>query len=399
MNRHLFGAACVALLTLSAGTVGATDWPQWRGPNRDGISPETGLPSSFPTGGPKRLWSVNVGAGFSSVSVANGRLFTMGNDANQDIVSCLDPLTGRAFWQYRYPCGSGDYEGPRATPTVSGNNVYTLSREGLALCLNVRTGKVVWQRNIARETGAESPQWGFAGSPLLEGNLVIYNVGGGGTAVDRNTGRIVWRSGAGRAGYASPVAFVSGGRRAVAIFAGKGLVAVDPATGRQLWQYPWDTSYDVNAADPIFSGDNVFISSNYGKGGALLRIAGGRPTPVWENRSMKNHFNSSVLTKGALFGNDENTLRCVDFATGAERWSMRGIGKGGLIVADGKLLVLTERGELVLLNAEPGKMTELGRASVLRGTCWTHPVLANGLLYCRSHEGVLVCVELKSKRA
>lgn len=385
------GALTIAVSLMSP-AIQANDWPQFRGPARNGISAEQNLLSQFPAAGPKRVWGVNIGKGFSSVAVKAGRVYTIGNDNDQDIIHCLNAATGRMIWQYKYPCGAGDYPGPRATPLVAGNTVYTLSREGLALCLNAQTGKVIWQKNIAQEIGATAPGWGFAGSPLLSGNLVIYNIGNAGTALDKTTGKIVWKSGAGVSGYSSPVAFGAG----VAIFGAKGLTAVNPATGKMLWQYPWETSFDVNAADPIFAGNTVFISSNYGKGGALLRISGNKVTPVWENRNMKNHFNTCVQVGNALYGNDENTLRCIDLATGDERWNMRGMGKGGLIAADGKLIVLTERGELVLIRAASDKMTELARAKVMTGTCWTHPVLADGVIYCRSQEGSLVAFRLKS---
>lgn len=388
--------AAVCMAGVPAGR--ADDWPQFRGPARNGVSAERGVLSQFPAAGPKRVWGVNIGKGFSNVAVKGGRVYAIGNDNEQDIVHCLNAATGRRIWQYRYPCGAGDYEGPRATPLVTGNSVYTLSREGLALCLNAQTGKVVWQKNIARELGAASPGWGHAGSPLLSGNLVIYNIGNAGAALDKSTGKSVWNSGAATPGYASPVAFDAGGKPGVAIFGADKLTAVNPATGQTLWQYPWQTSYDVNAADPIFAGDTVFISSNYGKGGALLRISGSKVTPVWQTRSMKNHFNSCVRVGNALYGNDENTLRCINLATGNERWSMRGMGKGGLIAADGKLIALTERGELLLIRATPEKFTELARAKVMTGTCWTHPVLANGVVYCRSQQGSLVSFRLKSDK-
>jgi outer membrane protein assembly factor BamB len=174
---------------------------------------------------------------------------------------------------------------------------------------------------------------------------------------------------------------------------------VDPANGRVLWQFPWDTQFEVNAADPIFSGDTVFISSNYNRGGALIRLGrGGQPAVVWQNRNMRNHFNSCVLLGGFLYGNDENTLKCIDLRTGEERWRRRGMGKGGLIAANGHLITLTERGTLVLSKASPGRYTELAHASVLQGTCWTHPVLANGLVYCRSHEGELVCLDMRARK-
>ncbi|GAB4466961.1 MAG: PQQ-like beta-propeller repeat protein [Armatimonadaceae bacterium] len=369
------------------------DWPQWRGPKRDGISTETVNPWSG--GGPRQVWKARTGEGFSSMAVAGGKVYTMGNFRDEDYVLCYDASSGKMVWQYKYPCGSGDYAGPRATPTVHQSNVYTVSREGTALCLNAANGKLVWKREAARETGAGMPQWGFAGSPLIQGNLVILNIGSAGMALDKTNGRIVWKSGGGPAGYASPVPFTAGGQSGVAIFAGKGLVALNPTTGRKFWQHPWDTSFDVNAADPIFVGDTVFISSNYGKGGALVRIAGGKTTELWRTRDMKNHFNTCVLVGKHLYGNDEGRLRCIDLGNGRDVWQMRGMDKGGLIAAGDKLIALTGEGELVLISANPSAFKELARARVLDGTCWTHPVLANGLLYCRSHQGDLVCLDLK----
>lgn len=385
-------------LLAAAGPLGAADWPQWRGPRRTGISAETVGLTRWPATGPKRLWTARVGEGFSSVAVNGGRVYTLGNAGGKDTVFCLSAGSGRVIWRYSYSCPSGDYGGPRATPTVEGNRVYTFSREGQAFCLNAASGARIWGRDLQRETGSAPPRWGFAGSPLVHGNLVIYNVGTAGVALNKVTGRVVWKSGAGTAGYASPVAYTVGSQRGVAIFTGTGLVAVNPANGRQLWQFPWQTQFDVNAADPIFSGNTVFISSNYNRGGALLRLDQGKPTVVWQNRNMRNHFNSCVLLGGYLYGNDQNTLKCIDMRTGAERWRRRGIGKGGLIAVGSHLLVLTERGTLVLSRANPGRYTELAHAPVLRGTCWTHPVLANGLVYCRSHQGELVCLDLRAAK-
>jgi outer membrane protein assembly factor BamB len=386
----------MGLAAAIAAPLSAADWPQWRGARRDGISPETGWRLQWPATGPKRLWSAQVGEGFSAVAIRGGRLYTMGNTGGKDTVYCLATGTGKVLWRFSYPCPPGDHSGPRATPTLDGNRLYTLSREGHVFCLNATSGARIWGKNLARETGAGTPRWGFASSPLIDGNRVIYNVGTHGTALNKVNGRVAWKSGAGTAGYASPVAYTVNGQRGVAIFTSSGLVGVNPANGRSLWQFPWDTQFEVNAADPIFSGNTVFISSNYNRGGALLRLGeGDRPSVVWENRNMRNHFNSCVLLGGYLYGNDQNTLKCIDLRTGAERWRRRGMGKGGLIAANGHLLVLTERGTLVLSRANPGRYTELAHTSVLRGTCWTAPALANGLVYCRSHEGELVCLDLR----
>jgi len=391
-SRASLAAAAAAALVTSAW---AGDWPQWRGPQRNGISAETDWQPKWGAGGPRKLWTAQLGAGYSAVAVSGGRVYSVGNAGNRDTVFCLDANNGRVVWRQSYPCRFGDMGGPRATPVLDGGRVYTMSEEAQAYCLNAGTGKVIWNRDLARETGAQRPQWGFAGSALIQGNLAIYNVGATGTALDKTSGQVVWKSG-GRTGYASPVAYKVGAQQAVALFAGTGLVAVNPVNGRQLWSFPWQTSYDVNAADPIFSFDKVFISSNYGKGCALLRVTGGRPEVVWQNREMKNHFNTCVLLAGSIYGNDENTLKCLDLSTGAERWRHRGgIGKGGLIASNGHLLVLTESGELLVIKATPTAYTEVSRAKVMGGTCWTHPVLANGRLYCRNSQGELVCLALK----
>ncbi len=378
----------------------AADWPQWRGPLRNGYSAEKGWNSQWGAGGPRKAWAVQVGEGFSSVAVVGGKVYTVGNSANKDTVWCLDSGSGRPVWQYPYPCapGGNGYSGPRATPTVDGPNVYTLSNDGRAFCLNAANGRLVWMRDLRRDTKASDPTWGFAGSPLILGNLAFYNVGAAGAAVDKLSGRVVWSSGGGPAGYSSPILFDAGGKPGVSFFVAAGLVGVDPQTGRKLWQQDWNTPNDVNAADPIFFADSVFISANYNHGCALIRLAGGRPSVLWENRNMRNHFNTCILAGSAFYGNDDNTLKCIDVRTGADKWQNRGIGKGGLIISDGKLIVLSERGELIVAAANPDRYTELARAQVMSGgTSWAHPVLANGFIYCRSHEGELVCVDVRRR--
>jgi outer membrane protein assembly factor BamB len=343
------------------------------------------------------VWSAQLGEGYSNVAVRGERLYTMGNRGGKDTVFCLNTRNGKVVWSQSYPCPPGDYTGPRITPTLDGAVVYTLSRQGQLFCFNAASGKVLWGKDLRALTGAKEPTWGYSGSPLVYGNLLILNVGATGAAVDKRSGKVVWKSGPGPAGYSSPMPFTLGGKRGIVLFSATEVVAVDPAKGRPLWRYPWRTQYDVNAADPIVSGDTVFISSNYNHGGALLRVAGSRVTPVWQNRNMRNFFGTCLLIGGYLYGNDDNTVRCLDLRSGTERWQLRGVGKGGLIAAAGKLLILTERGELVIATAKPDRYTELARAKVLDGTNWNHPTLANGFVYCRNHEGLLVCLDLRGK--
>ena len=369
----------------------AGDWPQFRGPSRNGVSNETGWFGKSA----KTAWKINVGKGYSAAAVSGGRLYTMGNNGSSDTVYCLNASTGKTIWKRSYHCPGGDYPGPRATPTVSGGRVYTLSREGHAYCLNASTGKPVWTRDLKKALKAQPPGWGFAGSVLLEGSLVILNVGTSGVALNKSNGQTAWQTGGGKSGYATPVAFSIGRTRAIAMFTTPGLVTVNASTGKKLWSYAWKTQYDVNAADPIVSGGKIFISSGYNIGGALLQASATSAKLVWKSKDMRNHFSSCVLYGGYLYGTDEGTLKCVSFTNGQRKWAKGGFGKGGLMIADGKLIVLSERGELVIAKAQPAGYSELKRTSVLSATCWTPPVLANGRVYCRNKKGDLACVSLK----
>lgn len=397
-----FLAPAVVLFASPLFEARAADWHRWRGPDANGISAETGWQSQWPSQGPKQLWKASVGTGFSSMSVSNGRVYTMGNAKDTDTVYCLDANTGKELWKHSYPSALDpkNFEGgPTATPTIDGNRVYTFSRKGDAFCLDAETGKVIWSRNLHKDPGAEIPKWGLSGSALVEGDLVIYNAGGMGTALDKQTGRVVWKSNKDAAGYATPVPFDSGNIRALAIFTKDSISAVRAADGRELWRYPWKTSYDVNAADPIVAGDKVFISAGYNRGASVIKVSGSKAEKVWENKNMRNHFNSSVLWKGHLYGVDEKELRCLAFDTGEVKWKYPQFGKGSLMLADGKLIALSERGELIIAEATPAQFKPISRAQVLGGKCWTVPVLSNGKIYCRNATGDLVCLDVSGKQA
>jgi outer membrane protein assembly factor BamB len=291
-------------------TVLAADWPQWRGPNRDGISTETGWSAQWPAAGPKQVWKAGVGTGYSGISVAGGRLYTVGNTDSTDSVYCLDAATGTIIWKHSYPCDPKDpmgYVGPRCTPTVDAGRVYTVSRLGHLFCLDAATGKVTWARELQQAYAAKPPKWGFSGSPLVEGNLLIMEGGGKGAglvALNKATGVEVWKSGDDAAGYSSAIATGTGEQRRVIMLHARAVVARRVSDGGELWRHPWKTSYDVNAATPILAGDKLFISSGYNHGGALLQIGDGAPRVVWENKNMSNQMNSSVLIDGHLYGFD-----------------------------------------------------------------------------------------------
>jgi outer membrane protein assembly factor BamB len=388
----------VAVFCLCLGsTAFGADWPKWRGPDGTGISAETDWKPESLKGNPKIAWKTDVGAGYSAVSVKGGMVYTMGFKADKDTVHCLKEADGSKVWSHSYPAKAGSYPGPRCSPVLEGSLVWTISRFGDVFCLDAASGQVKWQKKLA-DFGVKIPRWGISCSPLIEGNTVVFNAGGTGVALDKNTGRKVWASG-GLGGYATPVAFNLGSRRCLAIFSRKSLVVVDAAGGAKLASHPWQTSYDVNAADPIFSGGKMFISSGYNRGCALLDLTSGKPREVWGGKSMSNHFGTCVLIGGHLYGVTGNTgkgsLKCLEFATGKEKWSQK-TGFGAWTAAGDKLIVLTERGQLLVAKADPGGYQEIARCTAMKtsGKCWTMPVLAGGKIYCRDSKGQLVCLDV-----
>jgi outer membrane protein assembly factor BamB len=393
-------AAVVALILFGTFTSSGGDWPRWRGPDLNGISPEKGWQTQWPAEGPKQLWKASVGTGFSSFSVSEGRVYTMGNSANTDWVYCLEATTGKRVWGHSYPCplDPKNFEGgPCATPTVADGRVYTFSRKGDLFCLDAAKGTVIWSKNLNRELGLEIPTWGCASSALVEGAMVVVNMGSAGVALDRKSGKVIWVSAKGPGAYATPVPLKIGSEQCLAILSRQSLIAVKAADGREVWSYPWKTDYDVNAADPIVDGDKVFISSGYNHGGALLKVDGQTPEKVWENKNLRNHFDSCVLWQGHLYGPDDNGLRCVAFESGDLKWTYSAFGKGSLMVADGKLVGLSEKGELIIAEPTPAEFKPIARAQVLKGKCWTTPLLSNGHIYCRNAVGDMVCLDVSGK--
>jgi outer membrane protein assembly factor BamB len=333
------------------------------------------------------------------MTVAGGRLFTLGNSGRDDVLVCLDAKTGESVWRYTYPCSKGSHGGPRATPVVVEDRVYALSREGLAYCVKAGNGEAVWTADLTEVADARAPRWGFAGSAWIEGDMVLFNAGRSGAALEKATGRKVWASESGIGGYATPVAFDAGGRRLAGVFGKEDFYVVKVQDGAVVGSFPWKTSWDVNAADPIPLGDRIFISSGYKHGCALLEVGADGLKRVWENDRMCSHFSTPVLVDGAVYGCDGNTGRgalvCLDPATGREYWR-RETGFGSLICAGGKIIFLEERGTLIVAQAVKDGYREVARATgVLDKTCWTSPVLAGGRIFCRNHDGDLVCVDVR----
>jgi outer membrane protein assembly factor BamB len=408
-NRLRLLTAFLTLLTASVGgTATAEDWPCWRGPHRDGISRETGLLKQWPPGGPRQLWRAELSGGFSSVVVADGRLFTQTKEGNQEVVVCLDAATGKDLWRYRYDCDYTAYPtftgggrpqartGPRATPTVEGDRVYTLGATGVLLCLEARTGKKVWQQDLLKIAGMNVPTHGFCGSPLIVGERIYLNPGGPKgkslAALGKKDGSVIWQALDDPVGYACAVWAEVGGAPQVIFFTGVGVVGVAPADGRLLWRFPWKTRPPLHIATPIYTDGEVFVSSNYGTGGAVIRLRDrGEPETVWKSLAMQNHFSTSVLYEGHLYGVSEGRLRCVEFQTGAVKWSKDGLGRGSVALVDGRLIALGEYGPLILARATPTEYAEISRCQPLDKSTltWTAPVVSGGRLFVRSENALL----------
>lgn len=397
--------SAILVLGVGLGLSRAEDWPQWRGPNQQGISKETGWLDRWPEGGPPVSWRANVGLGFSSIVVARARAFTLGHVDDADSVVCLDADTGKELWRHSYPADLGDkfFEGgTTGTPTVDGDRVFTLGRWGDCFCFEAASGRVVWSRNVPKETGIRIPGWGYSGSPVVFRDLLILNIGDAGLALEKSSGRIVWRSEDKDAGYSTPLLFERGGDEYVWLGSGQSYVAVHALTGREAWRVKWLTQYGVNAADPILDGDRVLLATGYGKGAALLKIGSPEPETLWKSKVLRTQMNTGVRVGEYVYGVDGDTtaravLKCVEFATGIEKWSEAGIGSGGLMVADGRLVVLSDRGELIVAPAAPEGFKPTARAQVLGGKCWTVPVLANGRIYCRNSKGDVLAVDVRRK--
>src|SRR5579883_99717 len=393
----------IALLAISLWSCGAADWPQWRGPNRNGISLER-INTHWPGTNLPALWEASVGTGFSGVSIASGRACTLGNGRNEDTVWCFDARTGRQIWKHSYPAQLSPqwYEGgPGATPTFDGNQIYTISKWGDVFCFAADTGSIVWERDL-RQAGIKPNRWGFAGSPLVWRDLVILNAGGSGTALDRKTGRIVWSNGTNATGYASPMLLGSGASQLVLIFAAQDLVALDPQTGAERWRYPWKTDWDTNNSDPVLYDDSIFLSS-FSRGCSLVSVKKGAPQPVYESKEICNNLSPGILLGRNYYvfsgeAKKDTQLRCLDLPVGRVQWSLKEPAFGSLLGTEGHLLVLSDKGELLAFEQSAGGLVKepapIARAKVLEGTCWTPPSLANGLLYVRNARGQVRCLDL-----
>jgi outer membrane protein assembly factor BamB len=398
-NIRVLSLAVVTLLALAqlALAQSAANWPQWRGPNRDGISKDTGLLKQWPAEGPPLVWKVSgAGRGYSSFSIANGKLYTMGVRGEREFVIAFDVATGKEAWATahgaRFHNDKGD--GPRGTPTVDGDRVYALGGSGDLSVLDAGTGKVVWSKNIFTEFGGSNIRWGISESPLILGNKLLVNAGGPGAsivALNKADGSVIWKSQSDEAGYSSAMPLQVNGMTQVVVFTHDRAVGLDSNSGKLLWDYAKPANDTANAATPIVRGNRVFISSDYGTGGGVVEIKpDNKAQEIWFAKDMRNHHSSSVLIGDYLYGFSSSILTAMKFDTGEIAWRDRSVGKGSLVYADGNLYCFSENGVVGLVEATPTGYKEKGRFRIQQDSLptWTHPVVAGGRLYLRDQDTI-----------
>lgn len=393
---------------------GATDWPQWRGPNRDGKSPSTGLLQQWPAGGPEVVWNVTgLGEGYSTPAVSDGVVYLMGTNDDSEYVYALDAATGNRLWESRVGsiADGGGFRGPRGTPTVDGDNLFAVGSDGTLVCIRRSDGAPVWQKNFKSDFGGQHGHWAYTESPLVDGDKLICTPGGSRNslvALRKANGDQLWGSAVGsvtndgyaQAAYASPIAATIGGVPQYVAFLNGGVVGVAAKDGKPLWHYDAPANTTANCSTPVVQDDAVFAASGYGTGGGKANIL--RRGNNWNvNESyfqskMQNHHGGFVLHNGFIYGTNDSALLCIDWNTGDVQWQDRSVGKGSVSFADGHLYVRGEKGEIALVEATPDGYREKGRfeQSDRSGkNAWPHPVIAGKRLYIHDH-GRLLCYAL-----
>ncbi len=380
-------------------------WPRWRGPGRDGISTETDWDPTALAGGPKTVWHIDIGFGHSSIAVKDGRIYTMGQQSGESVVLCLKAETGEEIWRQSF----GEINEPLATPTVDGDRVYVLSKSGVVCCLKSKNGDIRWKKDLVQDFGSPKAHYGYAGSPLIEGGLVILNARTSGIALNKKTGEKIWEGEVhtDEAGdyFSTPVIYDYADRRYTLLFSDSGLFSMDVESGSKLWFYEWAGGASPHVADPVVFENKVFVSSGEANPNCvLLDIDGNKPRVIWLTETMRNHVSTCIYLDGYLYGCDgdvdageRNQLRCIDAETGDMTWETEMIA-ASLMAADGKLIIIEGNGTLHLAEVTPSQYTEISSCELTSITginrWWTPPILYKAKIYCRNYAGDLVCIDV-----
>ena len=391
-----------------------SDWPHYQGPQGDCTTPEVGWNTKWPADGPPILWKAELGKGLGSFAVVGKRAYAAGNDgADKDTLVCLDLDTGKPVWKHTYAVPTKCHEmsivpyGPASTPTVIGDKAWFISRDGHVLCLNAETGTLIWQKHLADDLGGKRPVYGYSSSPFIAEDRLYLDVGAGGAGksnacLKASTGELIWQTGDGEAGYATPFITKLHGKDTLVLFKGEALELRSPTDGKLLARHATETRDFCNCATPVVSGDTLFISHTGNMGARVLKADELALTELWSDREIGLLFHSGlpVGPDKLLVFNDQvrgaNDLRLLDLKTGQTFWKNTEIDKGtGLITADGLALLLTSKGEIVLAQVHADKLDIQQRAQVLGGKCWVQPVLSHRRLLCKNNEGSVVCLDLR----
>jgi outer membrane protein assembly factor BamB len=386
----------LAGLLLAGATISAADWPQFLGPDRNGSSPETGLLAGWADKKPKVIWKVPGGGGYSQIAVAGDRAYTSVQRGQDEVILALDAVTGKEAWSKRLGIVKNK-TGPSTTPSVVGGRVYVQSTNGPLLCLEADNGKVVWQRDLLQEFKGGNTPWGMTVSPLIEGDLVLTVSGGAGAgviALNKATGKLVWKSTNDALGYASPVVMKVGDEKQALFLNNEGIVAVKLDDGKERWRFPWPGESDVNSATPLVVGNRLLLAAS--DAGVLLEpVVSGEPKKVWgPMAAMNTYWATAVSHDGRLYGICDEHLQCVEAATGKLVWSQKNFGTGDLTLADGNLYILTIAGDLVVAPATPKGYQEKGRTKSLQPVRFINsPTIAGKRLFARDLKNI-ICVDI-----
>ncbi len=403
-------AAWIVVLAGCSVLAQAQGWPQYLGPERDGRYSGPPLSTNWAGDRPPALWSRSVGEGFAGPVVAQGRVLLFHRVGDREVLEALDALTGRPLWRHDYPTAYRDDfgfdEGPRAVPVVSGGRVFTFGAQGQLHAVSLETGAPLWHVDTQARFGFRKGFFGAAGSPLVDGDRVMANIGGDGAGIvafDAASGAVLWTATSDEASYSSAVAADFGGVRHAVFFTRNGLVGLHPASGEVRFEQRWRSRLgaSVNAATPLVVGDLIFVSASYGTGAGLFQVDGSGLAPLWSSDDvLSNHYATSVHRDGYLYGFHGRqeygpSFRAVELRTGTVQWSVDGFRAGSVTLAGDRLVIVRETGELVIAAASPDGFTPLARGPILPPVIRAYPALADGLLYVRNRD-TLVCLDLRS---
>ena len=403
-------AAALLVCVCRVALAGEDDWPKWCGPRGDCTTLEKGLLQEWPEAGPKELWRQPVGLGFAGPVAEGGRVYLFGTVDGKDTLACLSAEDGNVLWLRKSAGGwTGGHSGTRATPTIEGNRVYTFGGLGDLICRDLAGGKEIWTLDVMKAVGGKTPMWGSASCPTIVGDLLYLQIGepaqkGGSApvavAVNKKDGNLVWESEEkGRGSYAAVVPIDVGGARQMVAFAGTAAVGMDPATGKTLWTQPWKTQYDINAVSPLYRDGHLFLTSGYGRGCAMFKFDGKKTEQLWEKKEPHDRMVPPLLEGENLYVTNEGSLMCLHWPDGNELWrNDLKLGLGGQYVRAGeKMILLSDTGVLMLVEATPKECTVVTKVSLFKGSeNWASPLVYRGRLYVKGPEEV-VCFDIRAK--